>query len=83
VMLAFFGFVGLGVFLTRLPGRVSDIVPALMRADRRLAVAVIAVAAAPCLMLLYALTGSPWTLAATIAAGAVVLLSAVVGGRNR
>jgi tetratricopeptide (TPR) repeat protein len=79
VLLAVFGFVGVGVFLAQLPKRVSELLPALLRADRRLAVATSAVVAAPCLILLYALVGSPWPLAAAIAAGAIALLSTVLG----
>jgi tetratricopeptide (TPR) repeat protein len=81
MLLALFGFIGLGVFLAQLPGRVSELLPVLLRTDRRLAVATAAVVAAPCLILLYALVGSPWPLAAAIAAGAVALLSALVGDR--
>jgi tetratricopeptide (TPR) repeat protein len=73
VLLAFVGFVGLGVFLAQSPGRVGELVGD----DRRLAIGTAAVVAAPCLMLLYALVGSPWPLAATIAAGAVILLTGI------
>jgi tetratricopeptide (TPR) repeat protein len=83
VLLAFFGFVGLGVFLAQLPGRAAEYLPPRLRADRPLAVGLGAVAAAPCLILLYALVGSPWPLAATIAAAAVALLTTIVGYRER
>lgn len=83
VLLALVGFIGLGVFLARLPGRVSELLPSLLRADRRLAVATAAVVAAPCLVLLYALVGTPWPLAAAIAAGAVALLSNIMGYQTR
>jgi hypothetical protein len=83
ILLACCGFVGLGVFVTRLPGPVGEFLPPLLRADRRLAVATAAVVAAPCLILLYALVGSPWPLAAAIAAGAVALLTNIVGYRAR
>jgi tetratricopeptide (TPR) repeat protein len=73
VLLAFLGFVGLGVFLAQSRAGVGELVGA----DRRLAVGAAAVVAAPCLVLLYALVGSPWPLAAAIAAGAVILLTGV------
>jgi tetratricopeptide (TPR) repeat protein len=83
VLLALAGFIGLGVFVARLPGRATELLPALLRADRRLAVATAAVVAAPCLILLYAMVGSPWPLAVAIAAGAVALLGNLVGDRAR
>lgn len=83
VLLALAGFIGLGVFLARLPHRVTEVLPSLLSADRSLAVAAGAVVAAPCLILLFAFVGSPWTLAAAIAAGAVALISNTVGYRIR
>ena len=75
--------IGLGVFLARLPRRVSEVLPALLHADRGLAVAAGAVVAAPCLILLFAFVGSPWPLAGAIAAGAVALISNTAGYRIR
>lgn len=83
MLLAAVGFVGLGVFVSRLPPRARQIMPTLLRADRELAVAAGAVAAAPCLILLHALVGSPWPLVAAIVAGAVALLSNTWGFRFR
>ncbi|MGY0005193.1 tetratricopeptide repeat protein [Micromonospora sp. I033] len=61
----------------RLPGLLDTILPGLFRADRTLAVAGCAVAAAPALLVLYALVGGPWPLvtgiAVTVVAGFAVL----------
>ncbi|MEU4478197.1 tetratricopeptide repeat protein [Micromonospora sp. NPDC023966] len=51
---------------TRLPGLLDTVLPGLLRADRNLALAVYAVAAAPALLVLYALVGGPWPLVAGI-----------------
>ncbi|MFC0503843.1 tetratricopeptide repeat protein [Micromonospora costi] len=58
-------------FAARLPGFSRTVLPGLLRSDRGLAVAVYAMAAAPVLILLYALVGSPWPLVLAIAAAAV------------
>ena len=60
-----------GATSTRVPGLLRTILPGLLRADRTLALAVYAVAAAPVLLLLYALVGTPWPLVAAIAVAAV------------
>jgi tetratricopeptide (TPR) repeat protein len=61
----------------RLPAPARTVLPGLLRADRPLALAVWAVAAAPLLLLLYALVGTPWPLvggvAVTVCAELVVL----------
>ncbi|HYN94782.1 MAG TPA: hypothetical protein VES42_13115, partial [Pilimelia sp.] len=75
------GVIGVGmlaVLATRLPGRVREVLPPLMRADRALAVAVYGVAAGPILVLLYAVVGTPWPLAAAVAAGFAALLANVL-----
>ncbi|MGC5017472.1 tetratricopeptide repeat protein [Micromonospora sp. DT47] len=51
----------------RLPELTRVVLPALLRTDRPLALAVYAVAAGPALLLLYALVGTPWPLVAAIA----------------
>jgi hypothetical protein len=53
-------------YAARLPGLLGTVLPGLLRADRSLALAVYAVAAAPVLLVLYALVGGPWPLAAAI-----------------
>lgn len=50
----------------RVPGLLGTILPGLLRSDRTLALALYAVAAAPMLLLLYALVGTPWPLVAAI-----------------
>ncbi|HEU4422940.1 MAG TPA: tetratricopeptide repeat protein [Pilimelia sp.] len=72
------GLIVLGVFASRLPGKVTAALRPLMRSDRALAVAVVAVVAGPCLVLLYALVGTPWPLALAVGAGAVALLANVL-----
>ncbi|NES31404.1 tetratricopeptide repeat protein [Micromonospora terminaliae] len=61
----------------RVPGLRDTILPGLFRTDRGLALAVCGVAAAPALLVLYALVGGPWPLVAGITvalvAGFVVL----------
>lgn len=59
----------------RLPGLARTILPGLLRSDRTLAFAVYAVAAAPVLLLFYALVGTPWPLVAAITATAVAELA--------
>lgn len=70
-LLAITGFLVLWVFAARVPGSVRAILPGLLRTDRALALSVYAVAAAPCLLLLYTLVGTPWPLVLAIAAGTV------------
>ncbi|MFG2163479.1 tetratricopeptide repeat protein [Micromonospora chersina] len=64
----------------RLPGLRDTVLPGLLRADRGLALSVYAVAAAPALLVLYALVGGPWPLVAgitvTVVAGFAVLARA-------
>jgi tetratricopeptide (TPR) repeat protein len=55
-----------GRYAARMPGLLGSILPGLLRADRSLALAVYAVAAAPALLVLYALVGGPWPLVASI-----------------
>ncbi|MEU1241804.1 tetratricopeptide repeat protein [Micromonospora parva] len=55
----------------RLPGLTRSVLPALLRADRTMALAIYAVAAAPLLLLVYAMVGSPWPLVLAIAVTAV------------
>ncbi|RZT81486.1 tetratricopeptide repeat protein [Micromonospora violae] len=55
----------------RLPGLTRTVLPALLHADRAMALAVYAVAAAPLLLLVYAMVGSPWPLVLAIAVTAV------------
>jgi tetratricopeptide (TPR) repeat protein len=82
VLMAAAGLIALAVFARRLPGEVTTLLRSLMRSDKTLAVAVYAVAAAPCLILLYAAVGSPWPLAAAIAAGVVALLANLTADRG-
>ncbi|MFF5174040.1 tetratricopeptide repeat protein [Micromonospora sp. NPDC000089] len=51
----------------RVPGLLRVVLPVLRRDDRPLAVAVYAVVAGPVLLLLHALVGTPWPLAAAVA----------------
>ncbi|MEU8328324.1 tetratricopeptide repeat protein [Micromonospora sp. NPDC048839] len=55
----------------RLPGLTRTVLPALLHSDRAIALAVYAVAAAPLLLLMYAVVGSPWPLVLAIAVTAV------------
>ncbi|SBV29236.1 hypothetical protein GA0070620_4806 [Micromonospora krabiensis] len=61
-------------FAAKLPGPSRTVLPGLLRADRSLALAVYAAAAAPVLILLYALVGSPWPLVFAIAVAAAAEL---------
>ncbi|MEV4710502.1 tetratricopeptide repeat protein [Micromonospora sp. NPDC049374] len=63
---------------SRLPGLTRTILPVLRRTDRPLALAVYAAAAAPALILLYALLGTPWPLVLAIAVATAARL-AIVG----
>lgn len=63
-------------YAAKVPGLTSTILPGLVRTDRTLAVAVYAVAAAPALILLYALVGTPWPLVLAIVAAAAAELAA-------
>lgn len=64
------GFVLLWIFAARVQGRINTL-PGLLRGDPALAVAVYAVLAVPCLILLYALVGTPWPLVLAIVAASV------------
>ncbi|MFF5215172.1 tetratricopeptide repeat protein [Micromonospora sp. NPDC000442] len=63
---------------SRLPGLTRTVLPVLRRTDRPLALAVYAAAAAPVLILLYALLGTPWPLVLAIAIATAARL-AIVG----
>jgi tetratricopeptide (TPR) repeat protein len=63
-------------YAARVPNLTGTILPGLLRTDRTLALAVYAVAAAPALILLYALVGTPWPLVLAITATAVAELAA-------
>ncbi|MBQ1024394.1 tetratricopeptide repeat protein [Micromonospora sp. C95] len=63
---------------SRLPGLTRTVLPVLRRTDRPLALAVYAAAAAPALILLYALLGTPWPLVLAIAIATAARL-AIVG----
>ncbi|MBO4208827.1 tetratricopeptide repeat protein [Micromonospora echinofusca] len=58
-----------------IPNLTGTILPGLLRSDRTLALAVYAVAAAPALLLLYALVGTPWPLVLAITVAAVAELA--------
>lgn len=58
-------------YAARVPGLTRTILPGLLQSDRTLAVAVYAVLAAPVLILLYALVGTPWPLVLAITVTAV------------
>ncbi|GIJ07410.1 hypothetical protein Van01_06240 [Micromonospora andamanensis] len=81
-LLAVVAAVGGGIVLrqpaSQLPGLTRTVLPVLRRTDRPLALAVYAAAAAPVLILLYALTGSPWPLVLAIAIATAARL-AIVG----
>ncbi|MDG4761621.1 tetratricopeptide repeat protein [Micromonospora sp. WMMD710] len=55
----------------RLPGLTRTVLPALVHSDRAMALAIYAVGAAPVLLLVYAVVGSPWPLVLAIAATAI------------
>ncbi|GIJ75596.1 Tetratricopeptide repeat-containing protein [Micromonospora phaseoli] len=57
----------------RLPDLRRTVLPVLRRTDRTLAVAVYATGVAPALILLYALSGSPWSLVLAIAAASIAV----------
>ena len=62
-------------FAARVPGLTGTVLPGLLRSDRPLALAVYAVLAAPALILLYALVGTPWPLVLAITVAAVAELA--------
>lgn len=64
----------LWVLAARTPGLLGTVLPALLRADRALALAGYAALAGPVLILGYALVGSPWPLVLAIAVTAVAEL---------
>ncbi|MGI5213002.1 tetratricopeptide repeat protein [Plantactinospora sp. CA-290183] len=76
-----------GLLVWRIARRVPNLnrerLAQLMRVDPTLGYAVYAVAAAPCLILLYALVGSPWPLVLAIVASAVAELAVIFGGAER
>jgi tetratricopeptide (TPR) repeat protein len=80
-LMAIAGAVLVWGFAARVPGAVTKILPGLLRSDRPLALSVYAAAAAPCLILLYALMGTPWPLVLAIAAAAVAEFAVLRGER--
>lgn len=81
-VLAAVGIVGMAVFAGRLPGRVTALLPSLLRTDRALGVALVGVAAAPLLVLVYGVVGTPWPLALAIIGGFAALLAVLLGSRD-
>jgi tetratricopeptide (TPR) repeat protein len=73
LVLAAVGIAGGAVFVSRLPGRVTEVLRPMLRGDRMLAAAALGVAAAPLLLLVYALIGTPWPLVLAILGGLVTL----------
>ncbi|MEU4402735.1 tetratricopeptide repeat protein [Micromonospora orduensis] len=71
VLAALTGGVVVWQLAARLPGLTRTVLPALVHSDRAMALAVYAVAAAPVLLLVYAVVGSPWPLVLAIAATAI------------
>ncbi|MEU5906348.1 tetratricopeptide repeat protein [Micromonospora sp. NPDC047527] len=67
VLAALTGGIVVWQLAARLPGLTRTILPSLLHSDRALALAVYAVAAAPVLLLAYAVVGSPWPLVLAIA----------------
>ncbi|MEU8425436.1 hypothetical protein AB0C15_31640 [Micromonospora sp. NPDC048835] len=71
VLAALTGAIVVWQLAARLPGLTRTVLPAMLHADRAMALAVYAVAAAPLLLLVYAMVGSPWPLVLAIAVTAV------------
>ncbi|HEY0698330.1 MAG TPA: hypothetical protein VGD43_11040, partial [Micromonospora sp.] len=63
---AVIGFLLVWRYAARVPEFTAKVLPALAREDRPFALAVYAVLAAPCLILLYAFVGTPWPLVLAI-----------------
>jgi tetratricopeptide (TPR) repeat protein len=81
-LMAIAGAVLVWRFAARVPGLVNSILPDLLRRDRALAFSVYAVAASPCLILVYALVGTPWPLVLAIGATAVAELAVLRRARD-
>jgi tetratricopeptide (TPR) repeat protein len=75
VAMAAVGIAAIAVFVTRLPGRVTEVLPAMLRGDRMLAAAALGIAATPVLLLVYAVIGTPWPLVLAILGGFVTLFA--------
>ncbi|MEO3776211.1 tetratricopeptide repeat protein [Micromonospora sp. B11E3] len=71
VLVALSGAVVGWLLAARVPGLTRTVLPDLLRSDRLLALAVYGVAAAPVLLLLYAVVGTPWLLVLAIVVTAV------------
>ncbi|MET8363835.1 tetratricopeptide repeat protein [Micromonospora sp. NPDC049580] len=71
VLAALTGGVVVWQLAARLPGLTRTVLPAMLHADRTMALAIYAVAAAPALLLVYAVVGSPWPLVLAIVATAI------------
>ncbi|MEV4755708.1 tetratricopeptide repeat protein [Micromonospora sp. NPDC049559] len=77
VLVALGGVVVVWGFAARVPNLTRAVLPELLRTDRALALSLCAVAAAPCLILLYALVGGPWPLALAIGATSLAEFAAL------
>ncbi|MGC4818094.1 tetratricopeptide repeat protein [Micromonospora sp. DT63] len=71
VLAALTGAVVVWQLAARLPGLTRTVLPAMLHSDRTMALAIYAVAAAPVLLLVYAVVGSPWPLVLAIVATAI------------
>lgn len=76
VLAALIGGVVVWQLVARLPGFTRTVLPTMLHADRTMALAIYAVAAAPLLLLVYAMVGSPWPLVLAIAATATAEFAA-------
>jgi tetratricopeptide (TPR) repeat protein len=76
VLAALTGGVVVWQLAARLPGFTRTVLPTMLHADRTMALAIYAVAAAPLLLLVYAVVGSPWPLVLAIAATAIAEFTA-------
>lgn len=81
LLLAAAGFVVMAVFARRLPDRVRAGLPALLRVHPTLRVALVAVLAAPFLLLVYAFAGTPWPLVLAIVGGVLALSARLLDRR--
>ncbi|MEU0549621.1 tetratricopeptide repeat protein [Micromonospora sp. NPDC005979] len=76
VLAALTGGVVVWQLAARLPGFTRTVLPTMLHADRTMALAIYAVAAAPLLLLVYAVVGSPWPLVLAIVATVIAEFAA-------
>ncbi|MDR7280335.1 tetratricopeptide repeat protein [Catenuloplanes atrovinosus] len=82
VTLTVLGAIAMAIYLAQVPRVVRERFPRLLRTERSLMIALVATGAMPAFILAYAVIGTPWPLALSIAAGVIAELIIILRARR-